>query len=452
MAKQRKEGDHYQVSENAFNNLAAWQQAEWAAVRDDFLGAYSKYVDTLSPAFGEQRAVVEPRYMELMYVGGAYCQVALARGARDRHPFIRYSGHFSGDHVLSRQGFHKVYGQYLRRMVKALQRRDHETAAKYGGIVSHLLCDHNPGDHIDVGTWLGGPYPPPPDVAPRLSDCWMVTMQDVQIPRTRYSPRLLGRTSKEAIYALYQRYLAMMKRGIPYVSRMLGAVYQDQPAEAQRLLSEVRLLGIEVLSDFLYTAFCIAYKRFEPSEDAALQSVELGEWFPSVNEMDFTYFYGPYENCVIDFFHQQAGGRTEPRRADTQLLVGEGNGRPVPRRIDRCLTVLPDSGNQLEARWAKLVYELPRGCYQRFTCLAGLPPDLSVNTKTGHKGRVDVKVFGDDEILYACPLLCGGEPAVSLDLNIGRYRRLTLQVTGLHRSFEEFWLGHFIWGYPTLHK
>ena len=30
--------------------------------------------------------------------------------------------------------------------------------------------------------------------------------------------------------------------------------------------------------------------------------------------------------------------------------------------------------------------------------------------------------------------------------------RMTLQVTGLHRNFDEFWLGHFIWGNPELHK
>jgi hypothetical protein len=448
----RTQGDHYQVSENAFNNLAAWQQAEWAAVRDGFLGPYSGYVDNLSPAFGDRRAAIEPRYKELMYVGGEYCQVALDSASRERHPFVRYSGHMSGEHVIERHGFLKVYGHYFKEMVKALRRRDHETAAKCAGIVSHLMCDHNPGDHMDVGTWLGVNYPPPPEVAPRLSDCWAVTTQEVQVPLIRYAPRLLGQTVPEAIHVLHQRYLAMMKRAIPYVSRMLGAVYQGQPAEAQRLLGEARLLGIEVLSDFLYTAFCIAYRRFDPEQKQALQSVDLAEWFPVVNEMDYLYFYGPYTDCVVDFFHPQPDGRRQAQRVKAELLVSSGGGAPVVQPIDRCLAVLPDSGNQLVARWAKLVYELPRGCFRRFTCVAGMPPGLSVNARSGHQGRVEVKVFGDGAVLFERPLMCGGEPAVALDLDITRCKHLTLQVTGQHRSFDEFWLGHFIWGRPTLHK
>ena len=272
----RKEGDHYQVSESAWRNLPAWQQAEWREVREAFLTTYSAYPDTLAPLHdAEHCRRLEPRYRELLYVDGEFCQVALTSGHRHYAPLVRYSAEGSGDYLIAPGPFFKVYGYYLELLVGALTRRDHDTAAKVAGIVSHLLCDRNPGDHIDPAVWLGLLFPPPPEVAARVSDCWGVTTQEVDIPDVRYQPRLLGVCVGEALHGFYQRYLAMMKRGIPYVSRMLRAAYEGRPAEAQRLLSEARLLGIEILSDYLYTAFCIAYERFEPREVAALEAVDL---------------------------------------------------------------------------------------------------------------------------------------------------------------------------------
>ena len=75
----RPYGDHVQVSENVFENLPQWQQELWKDLREKFIMHYSGYVDYLAPhADPAKCAAIEPRYKELMYIDGEYCEVALS--------------------------------------------------------------------------------------------------------------------------------------------------------------------------------------------------------------------------------------------------------------------------------------------------------------------------------------------------------------------------------------
>ncbi len=447
----RTEGDHHQVSENVYHNLPEWQQAEWREVLEPFLKVYSFYPDLLAPVNGEERCeATEPRHREFMYVDGVFCQAAFDHGTWRYAPLVRHSNEGGGDCILAWEPFRKVFAHYLERTASALAARDHTSAAKYAGIVSHILCDRTPGDHIDPAIWIGLLFPPPEDCDSPLDPNWGFATKEVDIPRLRYRPRLLGSDVPEAVHGFYQRYLHMMKEGIPYVSRMLSAAYAGRFDDSKRLLSEVRLLGIEIISDFLHTAFCLGYGRFDPDELQQLGTADLTRWFASVNEMDWLYFRGPYTDGFPRFFSE---GRSPipPRKAPAELLVPRAGGDPELRTVTPCLAVLPDSGCQIPERWAKLVYDLPESArYRRFACLAGMPPHGSVRGET--RGRVRAQVLGDDTVLWEQAQVVGGEPATALDLDITGCRRLTLLVTGLHRMSDEFWLGHFIWGQPRLIK
>ena len=193
-----------------------------------------------------------------------------------------------------------------------------------------------------MALWVGLLFPPPEDMRGKLSDCNSLTTQDVQIPLVRYSPQLLGESTAEAMFHFYHRHLDMMKRSIPQISGMLQAVYQGRPQEAQEILSRNRLIGIEVITDFIYTAFCVAYDRFDPTQRTALGSLDLTRVYPMVNEMDFLYLYGPYTDAVIDFFSAGGGKYT---KLPPELLVGRGTGvSPVLQDLRPVLAVLPDSG------------------------------------------------------------------------------------------------------------
>ena len=458
-AELRNEGDHYQVSENVFNNLPSWQREMWKGVRDAFVGPYSGYVDYLSPhADPEKCRKIEPRYKELMYIDGVYCEVALRPppepGRKSASwPFVRDVGGRPLDYVFETEPFAKVFGHYFDLAVRSLQSGDHATAAKAAGIVSHIFCDNQPGDHIEPALWVGLILPPPDDIRPRLSDCNGLTSQNVQIPRVPYKPQLLGVNAAEAMFRFYHRHLDMMKRSVPQIAKMLQAVYRGEPEEVQRILSCNRLQGIEVISDFIHTAFCVAYTRFEGDESAATQSLDLTRIYPAVNQMDFLYYYGPYTDGVIDFFWAGGGKYT---KLPPELLVAQ-DGKTELKVLRPVLGVLPDSGAQWPEKIARLVYELPvdgsgRSVYQRFTSLAGLSPKLSVNAANGLKGKVGVKVLGDGRTLFEKVPVNGGEPAFEIDLTIAGVRRLELLVTGLHRTTDDFWLGHFIWGCPVAHK
>jgi len=443
----RTEGDHYQVSENVFANLPAWEQKLWSEVREDFLGDYSKYPDLLAPTNShEVCACVDPDYKDFVYIDGVFSQVALEAGEWRMAPLVRYCGTGGGDHILSREPFQKVMGHYLERIVQSLRGNDHVAAAKYAGVVSHLMCDRHPGDHIDPAVWNGLLFPPPNSEGNTI---WGLTTQEVDIARVHHEPKLLGLSVREAMHGFYQGYLRVMKLGIPYVSRMLVAAYEGNPAKAQALLSDVRLLGIALTSDFLHTAFCLAYERFPPSEVSALEECDLSSVFPIQNEMDYLYFGGPYPDGVIDFFPAGSEG-FKPRKIPARLLVPDASNKTKIETFPFCLGVLPDSGCQLTERWAKLVFDLSGSDFRRFTCTAGLSADLGVKNRV--RGNVSFQVLGDESVLFERKEMRGGEAAVSLDLDLRVRKKLTLLVRGEHRIQEEFWLGHFIWGNPRISK
>jgi hypothetical protein len=205
-------------------------------------------------------------------------------------------------------------------------------------------------------------------------------------------------------------------------------------------------MGIEIISDFIHTAFCIANDRFEPAQLASIQSLDLTSVFPSVNEMDFCYCYGPYTDAVIEFFED---GKLRPHKLPPKLLVKRpGQSQPAIEDVRPVLSVLADSGCQFPDRRARLAYELPDGIYRRFRCIAGMAPGASV-TRTG-RGNVAAKVLGDGKILFEIPSVFGDEAAVEVDLPISGVKMLELLVTNLYTKPDQFWLGQFVWGQPTL--
>ena len=90
--------------------------------------------------------------------------------------------------------------------------------------------------------------------------------------------------------------------------------------------------------------------------------------------------------------------------------------------------------------------------YKRLTCTAGLSPRLSVSPKTGLKGKVAATVRGDGKALFESGPITGGEAAFDIDVSVEGVRELELLVKGLHRTTDDFWLGHFIWARPRLEK
>jgi hypothetical protein len=231
---------------------------------------------------------------------------------------------------------------------------------------------------------------------------------------------------------------------------MLLEAYAGRQDRVEKLLSESRLMGIEIISDFIHTAFCIAHDRFEPAQLALIQALDLTEVFPSINEMDFCYTYGPYTDAVIEFFED---GKMRPHKLPPKLLVKRpGQSQPAIEDVRPVLSVLADSGCQHPDRRARLAYELPDGTYRRFRCLAGMAPEASFKPDRGLRGNVAARVLGDGRMLFESPSVFGDEPAVQLDLPISGVKVLELLVTNLYTKPDQFWLGQFVWGQPTLTK
>ena len=68
----RTEQDHYQVSENVFNNLPSWERELWGEVREPFIKPYSQYPDSLAPVmdldacFAQLEQAMAPAFLQAM--------------------------------------------------------------------------------------------------------------------------------------------------------------------------------------------------------------------------------------------------------------------------------------------------------------------------------------------------------------------------------------------------
>jgi hypothetical protein len=192
----------------------------------------------------------------------------------------------------------------------------------------------------------------------------------------------------------------------------------------------------------------VAYGRFDPKQLAAVGALDLTQVFPSINEMDYTYTFGPYNDAVIEFFE---GSSLRPHKLPPALWVRRpGQAQAVLEDVRPVLSVLADSGVQFADRRARLAYALPEGTYRRFQCRGGMAPGASHKPDKGLRGNVAVKVLGDGKTLFEIPSVFGDEPAVEIDVSIAGVRTLELWVTNLYKTPEQFWLGQFVWARPTL--
>lgn len=164
------------------------------------------------------------------------------------------------------------------RMVEAVRADDWEEAVRHGGALAHYLREPFSPGHAIHNDLLQELFPhPDPECHVRVHHA----LDSMGHSLDPVSPRLMGTTTPEAAFRIQielDHGIAESKR---LVARLLSSVHHDEPIEARHsLLRGNAQRAVFVTASAWHTAIAIARERFDESEVAALNMLELTRMRP----------------------------------------------------------------------------------------------------------------------------------------------------------------------------
>lgn len=325
----------------------------------------------------------------------------------------------------------EVMRYFLERSVTALREGNVGNAARYLGTICHQVEDYGSPSHTIPGDnmfTLLQQFLPPSEVMKDQLMHGPIENGDFSVSIQGYQPRLLGTSVHEASWRLMHRVHEAILNARSTTIPILQALYrEDKEAVVQHQL-RAATMDAQVVADALYTVLCLGQKRFADEEQAALQEVKIGDFYP----LEAASLYYPQ----AEFFSAPHWGH-----ARSGVILAEGK-RALPLRLKL------DNGerefaNGISAGMGKaLTFLLPQDVYTRFRVMAGLHPEL------GAKGRVEFTISGDGQVLQSA-VLDGAEPARLLECEVLGVKRLQLMLTSRGIDAKS---AYAIWAEPALLK
>ena len=361
--------DHSEMTRAAIDALPAWQQAILRSQKDSLISRYCGYVDMAAcawPSSADSKEALPWQYVEN---GRQYHYWMLESRKRGAHLCQRHEVSIEDNYRFFVRGSE----YFFLAIKKALRKNDVVSAAKYAG--SFIHANQDPATRIHcLEDWHGlhwlaldslfyqGNELDPVNSAVRL---WL------QIPRKKglrindYSPQLLGMSPAEAAFQLYRRHIQVMLYSRGQVLKMIDFARKNQWKQASELLQTTEKEGAKISADILFTAFCVAYNRFDANQARVLETVDISAFSPldAPALMSAPYAFSPVAR----------GYALTPDNQKTPLRLRIAAGRGG--KIQDVTSGLATGTHILGYR---LVWLLPAGVYRFFRCQAGLHPDFAV--------------------------------------------------------------------------
>ncbi len=335
-------------------------------------------------------------------------------------------------HVPTQQAeYHEVMRYFMERAVAALRDGKMGDAARYMGTMCHQIEDYGSPAHTvprdNMFTLLQQFLPPSEAMKGQLMH-GPIENGDFKVSIEGYKPALLGTTVNEAAWRLMHRVHEGIINARSTTVPIIQALYKEDKEAVVKHQLRAATVDAQVVADAVYTILCLGVQKYAASEEAALQQVQIGTFFPL--EADSLYY------PQTQFFSSPNWGH-----ARSGVILAGGN-KDIP------LTLCVGSGNKqfengISAGMGKpLTFLLPKNIYVRFTVLVGLHPEL------GAKGRVEFTVNGDGKQLTTV-ILNGTDPAKLLECDVTGVSELQLMLTSRGVDSKS---NYAIWAEPTLVK
>lgn len=399
------------MTELAFLLLPAWQKKIWAQQKEKLISTYSNYPDTFAGPDTETKDRVDPDWRNF----------------------------FPDENVLhltlppAREKFLSNMTFFFSGAIRNLKKGSYQDAAKYAGIISHIIGDAAQPIHNINYSLLLDLLPPPKEFL--HVDMHARTERGLKISPARlnfsgYEPELLGLDIRQVLMNFWVRYNALVKSAQSAIVPVIQAVYSHKEEKARRRTISSYKEAIPLIADSLLTCISLASGKTTKSQKKKLSTFDLRELEPEP-----TSYFGVYhqnarlvKDANIDYFSSNMY-----RPVPLSLLI---NGKA--KRFEKGIGVLPWMGK------SRIDYVLVPGVYRKFTCLCGL------NAGIGQKGCVRFKVIVDGKTLFNSGIVDGNKPVRKVSANIADATELSLLAEEKQKKAADFIYNHSVWAEPRL--
>jgi len=341
---------------------------------------------------------------------------------------------------------------FMEKTARVVMANKPDEAAKYAGVLAHVLEDAGYGQHGLEGPMgfnrpFGTPYPmllqlfPAPENEKFRPVQQMVLSRpdEPEISLKDYKPRLLGLSPVEAAFHLYERYWDVLRTTRGNIAKVIEAFYADDIRKMNGIIRVMLAESTRAVADMFYTALSIEKKRFKSSELEKSREVHLEKLTPLYRPWYTTTSRGYTHNCLIENFNLDENFR--PVRLSVLMKV---NGKIKPVAFQHGIGTgggwdfKKDKGVDY-----KIGYAIPAGVYDEFKVVAGL------NCRLANKGNVRLQICWNGRKVWDSGLISGKEPMGELTVNVVRGGILDLVFKASGALKEEV---HVVWGNPILSK
>ena len=411
---------HGLMTRVAFESLPEWQQKIWEEEKQKLVNIYCMYGDSY---FGDKKEEAQP-YMKMPdgSIPMIPWQYRFFKKTAPGKDFFT-----CGYYRLARY----VFDYYISQIARNLKDRKIKDSAGFAGVLAHFIEDagcpsHSIGVDLGIDMEIIKLLLPPSDKKKRLMQFHNILEGEYEeFTLKGYKPKLLGLTSKEASFNLLDRFTDMLENSTRQILAMAEAFYRDDYKTLKKHLTESGIFSSKVLADALYTAFCIAFNRFDKKETKILRKRKISELTPYkwTGWAPYPYFYPVVRNSNMSL---DKGFKPVPLKLNIdgkvkEFKYGFGIGAPFEIR-----------------------YLLPKGVYKKFCCIIGLHSDL------GKDGEIIFKVVIDEKIVFNSGII-KDDRARRIEILLGKGEKLSLITQPTKNSFGRFG-NQAVWAEPMIVK
>ena len=292
--------------------------------------------------------------------------------------------------------------------VSAIREENHERAAKFAGVLSHIIGDTGQAAHVCDPRLLAPLFQ-------KDGDCYLIhtfleNNPKIRFPKHFHQAEPLGNSREEIQWRLLKRLQTLKRHSVGTVVPIMLAGLQNDWDEAGRHASETVAECADLFSDLLYSLFLAAQGRQVLSRPLSLLELEPEEY-----HCDGMFNFMPQKNFI-------PGNRFDQ---PVPLDVGRG--------AEKGFALLPDlTPGYQDTRKAFLDFSLPAKGFRLFSC------DCGLNRRAPKNETAAVfRIFLDGKPVWESPELDAEAAPCHAEVRLNGEGRLRLQVQDARRDALE---------------
>lgn len=306
--------------------------------------------------------------------------------------------HIKFDPLKLRETYPAMLKHWTKKIITNIKSGDYEKAAKFAGVLSHIVGDTGQAAHVFDERYLK--Y-----LLPQGDKCFVIhpTIERIsgRIGQFMYQPEILAVSLDELNWRMIEELEILKCRNMAEVVPIMQAVLHDDHAAAEASASRTLVSCIELFADVLFTIWNLIFNKSLQIEN----EFELKRLLPFKEHCDMLFNYG----IMVD--------RIPGKDINEPLVLDLGHGETPG------IALLADMAPFHETiRESFVDYSIPGGVFKYFVAEIGL------NHNSLNETKAVFKVLLDGRIVYESKAMSGDDDGVEIKIELKEAERLRLYV------------------------